>query len=90
MCTQDGKLKISSQMYCIHSLLSISPPPFNPGIFGGRLGQKFLRNIPPDHVEYTTPHVFFGLPKDVGGGPPDAKLYPGYIRMYQVDIHRSS
>ena len=35
------------------------------------------------------PPVFFGLPKDVGERPPDAKLYPGYIRIYQVDIHRS-
>ena len=28
----------------------------------------------------------------MGGGPPDAKLYPEYIgdiRIYQVDIHRS-
>ena len=40
-------------------------------------------------MEFATPHVFFGLPKDVGGGRPDAKLYPGYIRIYQVDIHRS-
>ena len=49
-------------------------PPFNPGIFGGGLGQKFLRNIPPDHVEYTTPHVFWKPKKYVGGGTLDARL----------------
>ena len=56
-------------------------PPFNPGIFGGG-------HIPPDHVEYTTPTYFLGFQK-TWGGPPDVKLFPGYIRIYQVDIHRS-
>ena len=40
-------------------------------------------------MKYTPPHIFLRLPKEVRGGPPDAGLYPRYIRMYQVGIQRS-
>lgn len=41
-------------------------PPFNPGMFGGGLGKKFLKNISPDLMTYTPFHVFFWLSKGVG------------------------
>jgi hypothetical protein len=49
-------------------------PAFNPEIFGGG-GTKFLRNISPDHMKYTSPpHMFLGFLKEVRGGPPDASF----------------
>ena len=45
-------------------------PPFNPGIFRGvrqEISEKFHLTAWNTHP----PHVLFGLPKDVGGGPPE-------------------
>ena len=40
-------------------------------------------------MEYTPPRIFWASKRRGGGGPPDANHYPGYIRIYEVDIHRS-
>ena len=45
---------------CMYIIVYIYIPlPFNPGIFLEGLGQKFLLNIPPDHMEYTPPRIFW-------------------------------
>ena len=64
-----------------------NPPHLNPGIFGGGgWGKKFLRNIPPDHVEYSPP-VFSGFQKTWFrmNFILDIRIY----WIYQVDIHGS-
>ena len=52
----------------------------SPGCFGAGVGRHSSTwNMHP-------PPRLFWASKRRGGGPPDAKLYPGYIRIYQVDI----
>ena len=48
-------------------LKSRASPPLTLKYLGGQ-GEKFLRNISPDHVKYIVPpHVFFWFRKNVGG-----------------------
>ena len=69
--------------------MCIFNPPLTLEYLGGGLGQKFLRNIPPDHVEYAHPPQLFRAAKRRGGGvlrmPNFILDISGYIKWIYID-----
>ena len=77
-CQSSRQKSAASDSSRFVTLYSKNHPPLTLEYLGGGLGQKFLRNIPPDHVEYTPP-TSFGSQKNTWWG---GTLGGGYAGIF--------
>ena len=74
----------NGQLFYVHGHI---PPPLTLEYLGGGVRQEISENIPPDHVEYTSPRIFWAA-KDVGKAlqmPNFILDTSGYVKWIYID-----